>query len=322
MWKHSDKAARPSSDQALFAEQERLRAVCNAVADAVMMVDAQGRVTLINRLAQELTGCSEAQALGQPLLSIYQVVDAETGNSASNPALSAMAENRAMPPAANGLLRRADGTEIGVEDSAAPITDHQGQVVGAVMVFRDISQSLATLRKMAWLARHDALTGLASRTLFAERFRQVASLASRQGGQAALLFVDLDDFKRINDRFGHRMGDQVLQAVARVLNSGVRDTDTLCRYGGDEFVILLADVVSLAAAEQAAQQLLSLFAHPLQVDQQQVQVAMSVGISMYPNDGREMQALIERADMAMYQAKQAGKNSCGVYSPIRPVSLS
>ncbi|WLD56816.1 diguanylate cyclase [Salinispirillum sp. LH 10-3-1] len=314
-------AAWQAADEALFAEQERARVTCGSIADAVLITDIQGKVAFLNKVAQELTGWPGATALGKPLLSVFKITDRETGEIAKNPAIYAMTENIAVAPSTNSMLCRYDGTEVGIEDSAAPLHDRYGAVTGAVIVFRDISQSLVMTRKMAWLASHDSLTGLASRMLFEERFRQVASLANRQGKQAALLFVDLDNFKQTNDLFGHRVGDHVLQAVARTLLRGVRDTDTVCRYGGDEFVILLADVSDLAAAELAANKLLSLFARALQVDEHRVKVSMSIGISMYPNDGREMQALIERADIAMYQAKASGKNACGIEGAIRPANV-
>lgn len=298
------------ADAELFEEKERARVTLGSIGDAVLVTDLQGNVTYLNQVAEHLTGWTSTQACGQPLPVVFKITDRDTGKRAVNPALQAMAENTTVGLAANCVLHRLDGTEVGIEDSAAPVHDRYGQVTGAVIVFRDVNQSRTMTRKMAWLASHDSLTGLATRALFEERFRQVVSLAHRHARNAAMLFVDLDNFKQLNDVFGHRIGDRVLQVVARHLLNGVRDSDTVCRHGGDEFVILLADVADPAAAEHAASHLLRMFADPLLVDGQRVQVSMSIGISMYPDDGEDMHSLIERADLAMYQAKAKGDSTC------------
>lgn len=302
-------AAWRAADEALFEEKERARVTLGSIGDAVLVTDIQGQVTYLNEVAEDLTAWPASKALGQPLPVVFNITTKDSGERARNPALQAMAENTTVGLAANCVLHRLDGSEVGIEDSAAPVHDRHGEVTGAVIVFRDVNQSLKMTKKMAWLAGHDSLTGLASRTLFEERCRQVLSLASRNTRQAAMLFVDLDNFKQINDVFGHSVGDHVLQKVARYLLSGVRETDTVCRHGGDEFVILLADIANPAAAEQAANKLLTLFIDPLVVDGNKVNVAMSVGISMYPDDGKDMHSLIEHADTAMYQAKITGRKT-------------
>lgn len=306
-------AAWRAADEALYEEKERARVMLGSIGDAVLVTDARGNVTYLNQVAEELTGWLSSEALGQPLPTVFNIADRYTHKRARNPALHAMSENTTVGLAANCVLNRRDGTEIGIEDSAAPVHDRHGQVTGAVIVFRDVNQSRTITRKMAWLAGHDSLTGLASRSLFEERFRQVISLANRHERRAAMLFVDLDNFKQINDVFGHSVGDQALQAVAGQLLQGVRDTDTVSRHGGDEFVILLADVADAPAAEQAANNLLALFTGPLRIDGHTVDISMSIGISMYPDDGKDMHALIEHADVAMYLAKTAGENTCGFF---------
>ena len=304
-----------TADEALFEEKERARVTLGSIGDAVLVTDLQGNVTYLNQVAENLTGWPSAKAIGQPLPAVFRITDSETGRQAKNPALHAMSENTIVGLAANCMLHRFDGTEIGIEDSAAPVHDRYGQVTGAVIVFRDVNQSLTMTRKMAWLAGHDSLTGLASRALFEERFKQVIGLANRHARQAAVLFVDLNDFKQTNDVYGHSVGDHVLQVIARCLLRGVRDTDTVCRYGGDEFVILLADVAGLAAAKRAVGKLMGLFDDCLEVDGHHVKVSMSVGISMYPDDGRDLPTLIKHADIAMYATKTQAKTS-PVFTPI------
>lgn len=299
-----------SAEEALFEEKERARVTLESIGDAVLVTDAQGNVTYLNPVAEDLTGWSASQARGRPLPDVFHITEGESGNRADNPAMRAMTENATVGLAASCVLRRPDGGETGIEDSAAPVHDRHGTVTGAVIVFRDINQSRAMTSKKAWLASHDALTGLANRVLLEERFRQVISLAHRNTRQAAILFVDLDNFKQINDIFGHRVGDRVLQSVADMLLGGVRETDTVCRHGGDEFIILLAEVASAAAAEQTATILQKLFSDHLLIDEHNVKVMMSMGISMYPDDGEDMHALIEHADFAMYKAKAKGRSTC------------
>lgn len=307
-------AAWHAADEALFEEKERARVTLGSIGDAVLVTDINGNVTYLNEVAEDLTGWPSSKACGQPLPAVFSISDKETGKPGKNPALQAMAENTTVGLAANCVLHRLDGSDTGIEDSAAPVHDRYGEVTGAVIVFRDVNHSRTMTRKMAWLAGHDSLTGLASRALFEDRFTQVISLANRHERRAAMLFVDLDNFKQINDVFGHRIGDHVLQAVARHLLHGVRDTDTVCRHGGDEFVILLADIADPPAAEQAANKLLDLFTKPLLIDGHEVKVAMSIGISMYPDDGKDMHSLIEHADIAMYLAKATGENTCGFFT--------
>ena len=306
----STEAAWRLADEALFDEKERARLTLGSIGDGVLVTDTEGNVSYLNPVAESLTGWSISKAYGKPLSVVFDITDNDTGEQARNPALHAMSENSTVGLAANCVLHRLDGSEARIEDSAAPVHDRNGRVTGAVIVFRDVNQSQAMTRKMAWLAGHDALTGAVNRVLFEERFSQVTSLADRHAAQAAILFVDLDNFKQINDSLGHRVGDHVLQMVVGHLLCGVRDTDTVCRHGGDEFVILLAEVASPAAAKQAAAKLLSLFAEPLQVEGHEVKVAMSMGISIYPDDGKDVHSLVARADSAMYQAKAKGENIC------------
>lgn len=306
----ANEAAWRSADEALFEEKERARVTLESIGDAVLVTDALGNVTYLNPVAEDLTGWPARRAFGRPLSEVFHITEGDSGTRANNPALRAMAENTTVGLAASCVLHRPDGSKAGIEDSAAPVHDRHGTVTGAVIVFRDINQSREMTSKKAWLASHDALTGLANRLLLEERFRQVISLAHRNARKAAILFVDLDNFKQINDVYGHRIGDGALQSVADKLLGGVRETDTVCRHGGDEFVILLAEVANAAAAEQTATTLLKLFSQDLVIDEHNVKVMMSMGISMYPDDGEDIHALIEHADLAMYQAKAKASNTC------------
>ncbi|MHB8847247.1 MAG: GGDEF domain-containing response regulator [Burkholderiales bacterium] len=162
---------------------------------------------------------------------------------------------------------------------------------------------------MAHLAQHDALTDLPNRVLLNDRMIQAMALAQRQGKQLAVMFLDLDHFKHVNDTWGHAAGDELLQSVAKRLRGSVRSSDTVCRQGGDEFVILLAEVEDSHDAAHAAQKILAALAVPHVIGGVELTVTMSIGISVYPDDGQDVDTLIQRADLTMYCAKESGRNN-------------
>jgi diguanylate cyclase (GGDEF)-like protein/PAS domain S-box-containing protein len=295
-----------TAEETLFEEKEWARVTLSSIGDAVLVTDVHGNVTYLNPAAEALTGWPSEEAAGRPLAEVFHIVDGGTRQPAVDPARRAIAEDRTVGLEANCVLMRPDGSESDIEDSAAPVHDRHGRVAGAVIVFRDVSQSRAMTRKMAYLAQHDALTGLSNRTLLRERLDQAIHLARRHDKQVALLFVDLNDFKLINDKLGHVVGDHVLQTVADFLVSCVRTADTVCRLGGDEFVILLSEIERPEDAFQVAEKLLTELPRPLVVDGHALRVSMSTGISVFPEDGEDMEALLRHADSVMYHAKSQG----------------
>lgn len=184
-----------AAEEALFAERERAQVALDAIGDAVLMTDARGRVTYLNSVAATMTGWPNGEALGHSLTAVFNLVDGLTGEVAVSPAISAMLDDRAIDLVDHCVLFRRDGSGVGIEHTAAPVHDHNGRVSGAVIVFRDVSHSRNMIRKMAYLARHDALTGLANRSLLTERLSHAINLAQRHGKRVALLFLDLDGFK-------------------------------------------------------------------------------------------------------------------------------
>lgn len=308
-------AALHAAEEILFEEKERAQVTLNSIGDAVLVTDLQGNVTYVNPVAEVLTGWTNPVAAGRPLADVFDIIDGGTREPAENPALQAIREDRAVGLAANCVLRRPDGGESGIEDSAAPIHDRHGRVSGAVIVFRDVSLSRAMTHKMAYLAHHDALTDLPNRVLLAERLDQAIRLAHRHGRKLALLFVDLDDFKAINDSLGHVVGDHVLQAVAETLTACVRASDTVCRQGGDEFVILLAEIQTTAGAIRPAEKVLERLSEPLVVDEHVVSVRASIGVSVYPDDGDDTETLLRHADAAMYKARDDASAPQDIHPP-------
>lgn len=298
-----------AAEEALFEEKERTQVTLDAIGDAVMTIDLAGRVTYLNAVAEIMTGWPGKEALGRPFDEVFRVIDAATRQPVANPAQRAIAENRKVGLDANCLLLGRDGGELAIEDSATPIHCRDGRVTGAVIVFHDVSASRAMTLKMAHLAQHDFLTGLPNRVLLTERLTQAIGLAHRYQKQVGLLFLDLDNFKHVNDSLGHGVGDQLLQSVAERLSICVRATDTVCRQGGDEFVILLAETEHPDDAAHVADKLLAAFAALHDIDGHALHVTLSIGISIYPDDGTDVDTLLQHADTAMYHVKTSGRSN-------------
>jgi len=298
-----------AAEEALFEEKERAQVTLNSIGDAVLTTDLLGNVTYLNLVAEAMTGWSSEDALGRPLVDVFRIIDGTTRQAAVNPARRALEEDRTVGLAADCVLIRRDGFESAIEDSAAPIHNRTGQVTGAVIVFHDVTQSRAMAQKMAHLAQHDFLTGLPNRALLTERLSQAIGLTNRHCKQVALLFLDLDGFKHINDSLGHAVGDQLLQSVADRLAACVRSTDMVCRQGGDEFVILLAEIEQPQDAGHVAETLLAAFVAPHLIGGHELHVTFSIGISVYPDDGGNVDSVMQNADMAMFHAKASGRNN-------------
>lgn len=311
----STELALREAEAALFEEKERAQVTLNSIGDAVLATDLMGNVTYMNLVAEEMTGWLCEEALGRPLSEVFNIIDGTTRQVAANPARRAIAEDRIVGLAADCMLVRRDGFESLIEDSAAPIHDRGGRVTGAVIVFHDLSQSRAMMRKMSHQAMHDALTGLPNRALLTERLSQAIGMAQRHGKQVALLYLDLDYFKHINDSLGHAIGDQLLKSVADRLVTCVRTTDTVSRHGGDEFIILLAEIEHPQDATQVAEKLQTAFAVPQFISGQELHITLSIGISIYPDDGDNGDIVMQNADVAMYDAKASGRNDYRFYRP-------
>jgi diguanylate cyclase (GGDEF)-like protein/PAS domain S-box-containing protein len=299
----------------LLEEKERAQVTLNSIGDAVMSTDIRGNVTYLNRVAEGLTGWSLEEAVGHPVDEVFRIIDSLTRECIDNPMVLAVLENKTVGLTPNCILVRRDGMEAAIEDSAAPIHDRRGQVTGAVMVFHDVSAARALSMKMSYLAQHDSLTDLPNRILLNDRLTQAMTLAGRHRQKLAILFLDIDHFKHINDSLGHVVGDRLLQSVAQRLLSCVRTSDTVSRQGGDEFVILLSELSHSQDAAVSAEKILSVLGTLHRIDQHDLHVTASIGISTYPGDGTEAEPLIRQADFAMYHAKDSGRNNYQFFKP-------
>jgi len=304
---------RRASDEQKFVERERAEVTLNSIGDAVMTTDTQGNVTYLNAEAEGLTGWTRAEAFARPLAEVFDVTDGLTGQHAQDPSRLAIEHNRKVRLKGNYILVGREGNETAIEHSAAPIRDRLGNVLGAVVVFRDVIVSRERRLQMLHLAEHDALTDLPNRLLLNDRLARSIALSRRYGRRLAVLFLDCDRFKHINDTLGHAVGDQVLRSIAKRLTTCVRESDTVSRHGGDEFLILLSEIDHPEDAEAIGQKIVASVAEPHFVSGHELQLTASVGIALYPEDGQDAQSLIMRADTAMYHAKNTGRNRVGFY---------
>lgn len=306
---------RAANAEALFDEKERAQVTLNSIGDAVMTIDTSGHVTYLNVVAEKLTGWTRTEAAGRPVEEVFRIVNSTTRETATNPMEEAIRENKAVGLTADCILIRRDGVETAIEDSIAPIHDRRGDVTGAVMVFHDVGLGQTMSLKMSHLAQHDSLTELPNRLLFNDRLAQAMASARRHHGKLAVLFLDLDHFKVINDSRGHQIGDCLLQSVARRLLTCVRGADTISRQGGDEFVILLSEIAHALDAGVCAEKILAALSLPHYIDQHALQVTASIGIVTYPDDGADVEALLKHADVAMYAAKKGGRGNYQFFQP-------
>jgi len=286
-----------NSDTRLDDEQIAL----NAIRRGVVTTDLSGKITYLNDVAEQMTGWSCAEAIGRRLPEVFRIVSSREHD--PNQLASQVKQDHITRLTGSRLLMRRDGSASAILDSVAPIPDADGKVVGAVHVLSDISEARALALKLVYEAHHDALTSLPNRLLFKDRLTQAISAAHRRCKKLAVLFLDLDDFKLVNDLWGHAIGDALLQSIANRLVTSLRNTDTVSRHGGDEFVILIPEIADAMDAANVAQKLLAALEPAHRIGERDLQVTASVGISIYPDHGRAEEVLIHKADTAMYRAK-------------------
>jgi diguanylate cyclase (GGDEF)-like protein/PAS domain S-box-containing protein len=307
--------ARKILEETLLNERNRAQITLECIGDAVICTDVAGNISFLNPVAERMTGWSMQEAAGRPLAEHFRIMDATTGEIAADPTMKAIEQGRTNHLPANCLLTRRDGHQVFIEDSVAPIRDGSGLSGGSVLVFRDVTLARALAEQIAHLAEHDSLTGLPNRLLLNDRLNQSIARAGRKTSLIAVLFLDLDGFKHINDSLGHSTGDRLLESVARRLQDCVRAPDTVSRQGGDEFVVLLQDVQHAEDAAITARRMLKMVMESHSIEGHELHITASIGISVYPEDGLNAETLLKNADTAMYQAKQSGRQSFRFFKP-------
>jgi diguanylate cyclase (GGDEF)-like protein/PAS domain S-box-containing protein len=296
-------------EDALYVEKERALVTLNSIGDAVLCTNIFGNITYLNLVAERMTGWLRAEAIGRPLAEVFRIIDGGTHQTARDPMEMAVEQNKTVGLTVNCVLIDRDGFESAIEDSAAPIHDRSGRVIGAVIVFHDVSAARAMSMQMTHSAHYDVVTNLPNRLLLNDRITQSISLAHRQSRPFAVLFLDLDHFKKINDSLGHAAGDELLQSISKRLSGCVRASDTVSRQGGDEFAVLLPEITHAEDAAKCASKIITAFHAPHIIGGRSVHIGASIGISLYPKDGVDAETLIKNADMAMYHAKERGRGN-------------
>ena len=291
------------------AQVSKLSSIMEQTADIVIVTNTAGIIEYVNPSFEKITGYTYNEAVGNSpgLISsgqhkpefynhMWQTIT--SGESYSNIFIN----------------RRKDGSLFYEEKTITPIKDRTGTITHYVATGKDISERIRVHEHLQHMAHHDALTDLPNRNLFLDRLQQSLNRARWHDRLVAVMFMDLDRFKIINDTLGHNVGDQLLLQLSRRLDKTVRDGDTIARFGGDEFAILLDDIDSDSHISSLAQKLLDTLTEPFKINKQDLYVTASIGVSIFPNDGEDSETLLRNADVAMYRAKDLGKNNYQFYS--------
>ncbi|MEM9264140.1 MAG: EAL domain-containing protein [Cyanobacteria bacterium P01_F01_bin.13] len=298
---------------ALETEKEIAQVTLDSIGDAVITTNARGQVNYLNPIAEVMTGWTTQTANGQPLSQVFNIVNETTGEPATNPVDRVLASGKIEGLANHTVLIRRDGQEFSIEDSAAPIFNRANQLIGVVMVFHDVTQSRSLARQLSWQANHDSLTQLFNRHYFENTLEAMVTAAVQQKQHHVLCYLDLDQFKVVNDTSGHLAGDELLRQLAGLLRRHIRAADIIARLGGDEFGIILTHC-PLDRAVNIAEDLRQAIADYLFVWQDKVfRVGVSIGLVAITSNSTNATAVMSAADVACYAAKYRGRNRIQIY---------
>jgi diguanylate cyclase (GGDEF)-like protein/PAS domain S-box-containing protein len=312
----TDITERKKAETAVFQAKERAQVTLQSIGDAVITTDAQGRIDYLNPVAESLTGWENREAQGRLIGDVLTVVDETTREAGESPLARCLREGQVLGLAEHTVLVNRRGQEIAIQDSAAPIRDRAGNLIGAVMVFHDVSKERRLHRALHYQASHDALTGLINRREFEKRL-DAAVEDARQNAHSrhVLLYLDLDQFKLVNDTCGHPAGDLLLKQITGVIQSRVRGGDTLARLGGDEFGILLQDCASDQALRIAENMRQAIRDHRFTWQGGALAVGASIGMVEITKEIPTVANVMSAADVACYSAKDSGRNRVQIYRP-------
>ncbi len=310
----SDITDRKHAETRMFEEKERAQVTLQSIGDGVITTDRNGRIDYINPVAQDLTGWDMRGARGKPVNEIMTIINEHTRATVENPVMSCLKEGRVITLANNSILISRKGDEIPIQDSAAPIRDRIGNIIGSVMVFHDTSKESRLFRQLSYQASHDALTGLVNRSEFENRLMvSLDKLRSEGDTTHALLYVDLDQFKVVNDTFGHAAGDELLRQLSELIQARIRSTDELARLGGDEFGILLERCNEERAMEVAESIRDAIEGYRFEWQDSFTTMRCSIGVVIVGPDAEDVASVMSSADVACYSAKDMGRNQVHLY---------
>ncbi|HBS42047.1 MAG TPA: hypothetical protein DEA26_05155 [Oceanospirillales bacterium] len=298
----------------LERESELLETTLRSIGDGVIATDTAGRITFMNPRAEEITGFLSAEAEGRPFSEVVMLTSDGEDLPVTDPVQRIDTSNCGDSQADFATLRNREGRSYSIQDTISAIRSTDGSVLGTIMVFQDVTEARAVSEKMSYLAQHDALTTLPNRVLLMDRLQQACRKNQRSDHQFALIFLDLDHFKVINDSLGHDQGDILLREIARRLASNVRSSDTVCRLGGDEFVLILDDIREGRDISNFCQKLTQEISQPVTLKNRGYRVTPSIGVAVCPADGNDPDTLMRRADAAMYRSKNMGRSTFHFYS--------
>lgn len=303
-WRHLEYSLR-----SLFEEKERIRVTLHSIGSAVITTNADGTVDYLNPMAERLTGYSAEDARGRRLDHVLRLNDENHDDCTPEVLSGCLNDDRLVMLSESSDLVSHAGQRYAVRGSAAPIHNQHGRVSGMVLAINDVSEAARMAQQIAYQATYDALTRLPNRNLLRDRLTHAIARAQRSNHWVAVLFIDLDNFKKINDSLGHAAGDHLLQAVATRLRTCIRQDDTVARLGGDEFIVLLEDLPQQEIATTVAQKIVNTLVPSFPFQQQELFITASIGISLFPKDGIDEQTLLKNADIALYGAKERGRNT-------------
>ena len=299
--------------QKLANEHERLKVTMDSIGDAVITTDINGHVQYLNPVAEKLTGWILTEAIGQKLSSVFNIVNETTKEPCLNPVELCLIEDRIVGLANHTVLISRNGHEYGIEDSAAPIRDNSGETLGVVLVFHDVSEQRIMASEITYRATHDSLTGLINRGEFETILRNRLSSHKAPEELDALMFIDLDQFKLVNDNCGHAAGDKLLKELTKVIQGCIRNTDIFARIGGDEFAILLPKCGTVKSYELANQICNAADSYRFVHKDQKFRIGTSIGLVMINQEWKSMTDILQAADNACYEAKNNGRNRVHLY---------
>ncbi|MBQ4845162.1 EAL domain-containing protein [Pseudoalteromonas sp. MMG005] len=309
-----DMSERQKLAEALSKEKELLEVTLSSIGDGVICTDVDSNVTYMNPVAEAILAKLTAEVAGQPFQEVMPLFNEDTLQPIENLTDYCMGNHQTLGLPELTCVKNHLGLTFAIQDSISPIYGKSGKIMGSVMVFQDVTESRMMSRKMNHLAHHDALTGLPNRLLLQDRLIQACKRARRCKHQFALVFIDLDKFKKINDSLGHDYGDLLLKQVSERLAGCVRACDTVSRMGGDEFVLLLDAIEDKRHVRKVIKKVLSSTTGEYELKGIQLTVSLSAGIAIYPDDGDNAETLMKHADTAMYRAKKVAKTDFQFYS--------
>ncbi|MBQ4860612.1 diguanylate cyclase [Pseudoalteromonas sp. MMG013] len=298
----------------LAQDRELLETTLMSIGDGVIATDVHGLTRFVNPIAESLLSVRRGEMLKKPAENYIHLIDRHNSTRLPCPIRQVLDSRKKYTFEQDAILVSKTGVQYSIQDTTTPIVSSKGELQGVVMVFQDVTELVASNDRMAYLAQHDSLTGLPNRTLALDRLHQACSKHTRVPQAFAVAFVDVDNFKQINDTHGHDTGDVILQNIGKKLNTILRSSDTAARIGGDEFLLLLHDVVDRQAISQVYEKLNTAISEPIIVNKKAISVSVSIGVCLFPDDGTAPELLLKNSDEAMYHSKSQGRNRLSFYS--------